>query len=759
MLKLSLIDRLKVFRKMTGTGLLLVLLAGTMPAQQKITISGYIKDARSGETLIQANVYLVETLQGSTTNNSGYYVIPDLAPGRFTLMASYIGYEDFRQAIELMPGENRRIDIEMAPAVIQGRAVTVEASADSSIEKEKPIGVINVQPLFVKEIPSVLESDLFRSIQLLPGIKAASDFSSGLYIRGGSPDQTLILLDRTTVYNPSHFFGFFSTFNADAIKDVRIFKGGYPSEYGGRLGSVIDIYNRDGNRKEFQGRASLGMLASRITLEGPFSGGSWMLALRRSTLEPLLAVLRNNVDDVPDAFYFYDLNGKINYDAGPNDRFNLSFYTGTDNVEFPVAENTEFNLNYGNRTLSANWTHVFSHQLFSNFTVTGSEYFNYPSFLLSGTAFERDNEVVDLSVKGDFQFVPNRKHELKAGFWAGDLTLTVKNRFDDEETLNERIKTQYGAVYLEETFRPTPQWVFKGGLRANYITEGDFLRFEPRFSAEYIYSQQLLYQFAYGRYYQFLTLITNEAFSGFDTWLTTGDGVPPAWGDQFVFGLKTRPFAGYGFDVELYYRTMRELFELDPRISDPAGLDYVDLFRFGDGYAYGAEFFLEKKIGRLFGFVGYTLGTSRRKFPSYNNDDYYPPKHDRIHDINIVANYKLNKLWRFTAVFNYATGQAVTEVQGRYSLQLPTGSITRDPFIVGGLNTGRLPAYHRLDIGFTRNGKFFNIGDYEMKIQVINLYSRRNIWFYSYDYDTNPISREDVQMLPIIPNISFTLDF
>ncbi|MCB0297593.1 MAG: TonB-dependent receptor, partial [Calditrichaeota bacterium] len=357
-----------------------------------------MKDARSGETLIQANVYLVETLQGSTTNNSGYYVIPDLAPGRFTLMASYIGYEDFRQAIELMPGENRRIDIEMAPAVIQGRAVTVEASADSSIEKEKPIGVINVQPLFVKEIPSVLESDLFRSIQLLPGIKAASDFSSGLYIRGGSPDQTLILLDRTTVYNPSHFFGFFSTFNADAIKDVRIFKGGYPSEYGGRLGSVIDIYNRDGNRKEFQGRASLGMLASRITLEGPFSGGSWMLALRRSTLEPLLAVLRNNVDDVPDAFYFYDLNGKINYDAGPNDRFNLSFYTGTDNVEFPVAENTEFNLNYGNRTLSANWTHVFSHQLFSNFTVTGSEYFNYPSFLLSGTAFERDNEVVDLSV-------------------------------------------------------------------------------------------------------------------------------------------------------------------------------------------------------------------------------------------------------------------------------------------------------------------------------------------------------------------------
>ena len=432
--------------------LILLLLVTALPAQKKLFITGYVTDDRSGETLIAANVYIVETLQGATTNNSGYYTITDVLPGTYTLMASYIGYEDFERKVVVEVGKEYRIDVKLKEAVVQGREVLVEATADSSLEKEKPIGVITVKPTFVREMPSVLEADLFRSLQMLPGIKAASDFSSSLYVRGGSPDQTLVLLDRTTVYNPSHFFGFFSTFNTDAIKDVQVFKGGYPAEYGGRLGAVIDIYNKDGNRNEFEGSATLGLLASRILLETPFKKGSAMFALRRSTLEPLLAALRQSIDDIPDAFYFYDMNGKINYDPGPNDRLNLAFYSGIDKVSFPIAENTEFDLRYGNRTLSTNWTHVFSQKLFSNFTLTGSEYFNGANFLLSGTEFERENDVRDLSAKGDFEYIPNGKHEVKAGFWIGDLELKLENYFDGQLTFSEFIKSQYGSVYLQEIF-------------------------------------------------------------------------------------------------------------------------------------------------------------------------------------------------------------------------------------------------------------------------------------------------------------------
>lgn len=719
-------------------------------------ITGYVKDATSGETLIMANVYIDGTQQGTTTNNSGYYTMPDVKPGEYTLVASYIGFLDFRKKITVAPGAALRIDIELSPAVVEGQTVTVEA--EYSFEEEKQVGVLDMQPAQVRDLPAILEADLFRAIQLLPGIKASSDFSSGLYIRGGSQDQTLILLDRTTVYNPSHFFGFFSTFNPDAIKDVRIYKGGYPAEYGGRLGSVIDIFNRDGNRKEFQGRLSVGLLASRLNLEGPIPKGSVMFALRRSTLEPLLAALRNSIDDVPDAFYFYDLNGKINYDPNENNRLNFAFYAGTDNVEFPFAEDAEFNLNYGNRTFSTNWTHVFSKKLFSNFTLTASNYFSYPRFLINSTPFERDNTVSDYSVKGDFEYIPSGKFQFKTGFWAGALELAVRNRFDNEETLNETIDAKYGSAYVENQWKPSERMSVKTGLRGSYIDSGDFYRLEPRISAEYFYRTDMLFQVAYGRYYQYLTLITNEAFTGFDTWLTTDDGVPPAWGDQFVVALKTKPSETYNFDVELYYRNMRELFELDPRVQDPAGLDYNELFRFGKGYAYGAEFFLQKRKGKLNGFLGYTWGTSRRRFPEYNNDLYYPPKFDRIHDVNLVMNYQLSKKWRATVVFNYATGQAYTDVLGSYELNFPTSSNELDPFIVGGLNASRLPAYHRLDIGFTRNGKLFKL-PYELQLQVINLYSRRNIWFYSYDLTENPIVREDVRMLPIIPNISFTIDF
>lgn len=737
--------------------LTLLLLTDIVFAQEKASINGYVRDAANGETLLLVNVILDGTNKGVATNTAGYYSLTNIDPGTWTIRVTYLGFKTYRKEVTLSPGQNLRLDINLEPDELLLGEVVVEDEVYK--EESRNVGVTQIQVNLIKELPAVLEADVFRSIQLMPGVKAASDFSSGLYIRGGGPDQTLILLDRTTVYNPTHFFGFFSTFNPDAIKDIRLFKGGYPATYGGRLGSVLDVYNKDGNRNEFEGTATLGLLASRVAIEGPYSKGSYMFAARRSTIEPLLAALRQNNDNIPSLFYFYDINGKVNFDAGENDRFSLAFYGGQDNVKFPFATDAQFDLLYGNRTASLNWSHIFSNRLFSNFTFTGSRYFSEPFFSFGGTEFDRKNNVYDVSAKADFEYIANSEHTLQAGFWGGDLVLRLEDTFDNTVIFTNRIKTSYLNAYLQDTWRPDESWIVTGGVRANYFSKGDFFRLEPRVSVEKRLENQTRLQLAYGRYTQNLSLITNEAFSGFDIWLTTGPGVAPSYGDQFVAGVKTQPFEGYNLDVEAYYRSMNDLFELDPFLPDVAGLDYSEVFRFGDGYAYGLEVFFNKGFGRLNGFVGYTWGITRRRFPGVNEQKFYPPKYDRTHDANIVANYQLSRKWRTTAVFSYATGQAYTLPNGRTEFDNPFSSPKDNVLTVGRLNASRLPAYHRLDIGFTRSGKFFNFGSSELQLQLINVYSRRNVWFYTYDFEANPVKVESVNLLPILPTVSYTVKF
>lgn len=736
-------------------------------AQQNVSVSGYVSDTTSGETLLSANVALLELNRGSATNTLGYFSIPNIQPGTYTIACSYIGYDLFTQEITLKAGENLRFDIQLVPNVFEGEEIIVESEAD--LQELKSIGTAQVKTELIKALPAIFEADVFRSIQYLPGVKSASDFSSGLYIRGGSPDQTLIMLDQTTVYNPSHFFGFFSTFNPDAIKDVRLYKGGYPAEYGGRLGSVLSVYNKDGNRNNYEGTITLGMLASRAAIEGPIKNGSFMLASRRSTLEPLLSALRQNNDNIPSLFYFYDFNGKINYDASLNDKFHLAFYSGADKVRFPFADDAEFTLNYGNQTVSANWTHIFNENIFSNFILTGSRYFNFPEFEFGGTPFERDNNIYDFSLKSDIEYLPNEKHQISTGFWSGMFTLRLQDRFDNQDSFSTRIHARYTSSYIQDTWRPTDKWKVIGGLRTSYFSDGQYLRLEPRASLEYYATNRLTLQAAYGRYNQFFTLITNEAFSGFDLWLTSDDGVNPAYGDQFVIGAKTVPFEDYGFDIELYYRTMENLFELDPFLPDAAGLSYSELFRIGEGYAYGTEMMFEKRVGRLNGYIGYTFGYTSRKWPGFNNPieepdgtgRFYPPKYDRKNDVKIILNYDLNKKWTFTGAWVYATGQAYTEPTGRYAMydEPYSGVLRNDLLSVEKVNAARLPAYHRMDISFARTGTFFGVGNTELQIQIINAYNRRNVWFTQFDFDKNPVKQSDVTLLPILPAISYTLSF
>lgn len=735
--------------------------------QQAATVSGFVTDDETGETLLLANVIVLPSGPGGATNLSGYYAIADLAPGTYTVRCSYIGFVTRDTEITLLPGENRRLDIALAPenVVVDEILITAEALVE---EEARNVGVSRMTVATIKELPAIFEADVFRSLQLLPGITSASDYSSGLYIRGGNPGQTLILLDRTSVYNPTHVFGFFSTFNPDAIKDVQIFKGGFPASYGGRIGSVLDIYNKDGNRREFQAGLTLGVLASRAYAEGPYSKGSWMVAVRRSTLEPLLAIL-DDVNAVPDAFSFADVNSKVNLDATPNDRLSFSFYLGQDNLRLSFLEDSELRLRYGNRTASANWTHLFSETLFSTFTLTTSRYQSKPRVRFGGTEFGQDNRVYDSSLKGDFEYYPNDRHLLEGGFWAGYIVLPLRSIFDGETGIEWRNRSAYASAYVQDRFELGALWTIQGGLRATFFANGRHTRLSPRLSAEFRPGQRVRLQTSLGRYYQFQTLITNESFAGFDIWLTSGPGVRPAYGDQFIMGAKLRLGEAYTLDTEAYYRTMRELFELDPFLPEPAGLEYAELFTIGRGAAKGVELKIEKMRGRLSGFAAATLGNTWRRFPILNldldgNPQQYSPKYDRLVDINAVANYDLGRSWQLTGVLSFATGQAHTEPQAQYRLvttELLTGNRTTDVLLSPGLNEARLPPYHRLDLGARKSGRFFGFADYDLQLQVINVYARRNTWFILHEFeDDNTVTRNDVPQIPIpLPNVSLSLQF
>ena len=740
--------------------LLLGMLVTSSSQAQDASISGFVRDADTGETLLLANVRIKDTLIGAATNTSGYYTLTGLDAGDYIVQFSYIGYETLELEISLAAGESVRRDVDLAPQQFEVDEVVVTAEADTE-EEQRRLGVSKMPTATIRQLPTILEPDVFRSLQLLPGVKSASDFSSGLYIRGGSPDQTLILLDRTTVYNPTHFFGLFSTFNPDAIKDVRLYKGAYSASYGGRIGSVVDIYNKDGNRNSTHGSLSLGLLASRAMIEGPHRKGSWMLAVRRSTVEPILAAVRNSdANGIPDKFYFIDTNGKLNLDLGQDDKVSLSFYTGQDVVVIPIVQDVDASLRYGNRTLSANWTHLFSDRLYSNFTLTGSHYFSNPSFDFASTHSEQDNQVRDYSVKGDFEYIPDSRHTLKAGFWGGQFRFDLVNEFDSEEVFTLKTRSVYGNAFGEYTFRPTADWTLTSGVRTAYFSDGDYLRIEPRFSAERRISDRVYAQVGMGRYHQFLTLVTNEAFSGLDVWLASADNVEPAYGDQLVGGLKYQADSGFKVEWEAYYRTMRDLFSLNPFLPDVAGLEYEEMFHFGEGYAWGSEIFVEGRLGPFSGFAGYTFGVTRRKFPVINESTYYPPKYDRTHDLKMTGTMQLTKKWDFTAVFSYATGQAYTQPASQYRLTHSPFEVVSTEVLVSPFNQARLPAYHRLDVGFSRTGSLFG-AESELQLQVINAYKRRNIWFNFYTFESDgTVKTDEIPMIPWpIPNLSFTLRF
>lgn len=735
-----------------------VLLAGPAHAQAPATLQGTVRNAVTGDGLPLANVVVAGTDRGVSTDSTGFFRFTAVPPGEYTVVVTYVGYRPVREDITLEAGATRTLRIVLEPRDVEVSEVTVTGER----QRETDLGVSKISTADIKELPAVLEPDVFRALQLLPGVKASSDFSSGLYIRGGSPDQTLILLDRAPVYNPTHVFGFFSTFNPSAIDDVVLYKGGFPAEYGGRLGSVVDIESRSGSAEDVRGGVSLGLLASRADIEGPYAHGTWSFSARRSTIEPVLAGLNSaGVDDLPSGFYFYDVNGTLTADLSPDDRLALRVYAGRDQLSYPFLDDIRFDVAYGNRVASATWTHLASDRLVGAVTASVSHYFSDPVAEISGTRLIREGNVWDLAAQAEITWEATPEHTVEAGGQVGQFRTRLENSFDGERGYSPDRHPFYGAAYVQDTFRPTGRWTLTGGLRVNHYSTGSNWRVAPRLTVEHRLAPEVRLQASYGRYHQYLTLVSSELFSAFDFWLTTGDRVPPAYGDQWVTGVKTQPFENLRIDAELYYRTMRDLFELDRRISDYSGLPYAETMLTGEGYAYGAELKIERPEGRLNGFLGYTLGRTERRFENFEDFAFYPPRFDRTHDLTAVLNYDLSSSWRATAVFSYATGQAYTEPSGQYKLfDAPYTNGTVEVFVAD-FNRARLPAYHRLDLGVRKAGSFFGIGRYEVQMQLVNAYGQRNIWFYLFQTeDDSTITRQAVPQIPVpLPNLALTLNF
>ena len=728
---------------------------------QAATLSGFIADQSNGESLPYATVVLKgpDRPIGALSNVDGYYAIQGVpADTPYVLTISYIGYISFQDTLSFRVGETRRLDVQLKPAPIAVQEIVVQAKREEEEQRIQP-GFVEVETAKIREMPSIGETDILRSLHLLPGIQAASDISSGLYIRGGGPDQTLILLDQMPLYNPSHAFGFFSTFNPDAIRDMSLHKGAYPAKYGGRLGSVLDVHNKDGNRKGFDASGGISLIAARLTLEGPTPKGSWMVSGRRTYIDPLLSFIRDEDTDVP-AYYFYDLNAKLNQDFSENDKVQISGYFGRDNLTFDIEEDAFFGIRWGNTAFLGKWTHVFSPALFGNFVVASSHYASKTELNILDTRILFANSIRDFTVKGDLDWFAARDHSISGGFLATHYNFEFNQEFNQDDQLNLREKPNLLSLYVQDHYQPGSSTDIRLGMRGNYFSEGNRLQIEPRLSMSY-QTGNVRYKAAGGSFHQYLQLVTTELFSGGDFWVPLDETVHPGQSWQGVIGVEWEPSGRHQATVEAYYTDMANLVVLDNRVavdSDATTTEEVFVSG-GTGYATGIEVFLQRRTGRLTGWIGYTLGWTRRTFPELNQGKTFPPKYDRRHDVSFVTNYRLGR-WSFGANYVYGTGQAFTPASARYTLRSPPVLPHRDGAAAVGLvlpsdrNSARLLPYQRLDLSVKMRFRAFKVNG-EFYVQVFNAFNRRNEWFVIFDGSDPDV----IKMLPIVPTLGINFNF
>jgi hypothetical protein len=729
------------------------------------TVRGVTRDAESGQALGFVTVQVFgrsaagdDVARGLMTLADGSYSFASISPGRYTIRFARVGYTMREDSLLVADDREYTLDVALSVAPIQVEGVAVEADRLKR-ERDEQTGFVSVEADRLASLPGIAEGDPIRVLELIPGVQTASDFSSALYVRGGGPDQTLVLLDRTTVYNPTHAFGFFSTFNADAIGDVSLYKGAYPAEHGGRLGAVLDVRTREALARRIGGKAGISTIASRVALEGPAGRGSWAAGGRRTHLEPMLELIRDEDTEVPD-YYFYDVNGKLAVPTGGG-RIEVSLYTGHDDLDFLLDEDTFLNLDWGNTVASGAFVRALGEGLIATARLSYSDYASHSTATAFTTPASFENGIRDYTAAGEVAWVAGPRHTLTAGLQASRYEAAFSQVFNAETLFDYRRESFETALFAEDRWTPWAETVADAGLRVRYLDDGGRWLFEPRLALAQRLAENLRAKLGGGIYHQYLQLVATEAISAADFYvpIDASTDVGRSW--QVTGGVDWRWSPAWLASVEGYYTGLSNLVLLDNSTTvdgDVAVAD--DLFYLdGTGYATGVELFLRRDRGPLTGWVGYTLGWTRRTFPEVNEGDEFPPKYDRRHDVSAALEYARGP-WRFTGAFVYATGQAFTPVDGRYSLRDPTTGVIPDDIelLYADKNSARLLPYNRLDVGVARDFSFFGARA-EWLVEVFNLYSRRNEWFVQYQRDGSIVDVDVAKMLPIIPSIGVNVWF
>lgn len=733
------------------------------------TISGFLRDAKNGEALAEGSIFLEGTTYGATANIHGYYAVTGLAPDTYKLKATYVGYETFEKEIKINSKyQSIKLDINLNPdaLILDTTIYEVEEDTPEEVVKDFRISKLKVNPRKIKTSATFFQPDLFRTLQAMPGVASTSDYSAGLYVRGGNDDHNLILYDDITVYNPSHMFGLFSTFITDALRDTKLIKSAYSAEYGGRLGSVLDVRSLDGNRNEFEGNLSLSILASEAVVSGPVYNGGFLAAFRRTHLDPILKMLEEANDADFPSYYFWEGQGQVYQDIGDDDRIIFSTYMGTDEMNY---EDVEFDLIWGNRTYSTRWRHIFSPKLFSTFRVAYSHFFIESDF--SGN-FKNENKVEDYSAKGTFEYFASNDMTYKFGGEVQHFSTKFESKNDDITTMDIESKSQIGSVFGEVSKTWLSVFTLKPGLRLSYnddLSDDYKVTVSPRLSMKYMLRENHALTLSGGRYYQSLFTVQEEnaPLTIVNQWFNVDDTVDPGISDNFVLGWETTQKLfdeDYTFSIEGYYKNMKNLQTWDE--TRATGDDVIenmriaDYFISGDAEAYGVEFYLKKNYGKLNGNISYTYGQVEKTAEFNGIKKTFPAYWDVNHSLKSSLSYNFSKKFSLGSTFTYTSGLPYSEVIGFQTIVLENGDeVVRE--IHGERNGKRYPDYIRLDL--SANYKWFFSGNQELllNLSVLNALNRENVQGYTYEVDdsNNMMKKETVPQLPILPSIRLSYSF
>ena len=742
---------------------------------QNYTLSGYIKDAKSGEAVIGASIFMTNTKSGTSANNYGFYSITFKSSDTLGVVFSSLGYQP--QIKKLSGRQSQTLNIDLLENSSNLQEVVVKASRNDDNVQKTQMGVIDVPMKLANSLPVVLgERDIMKIIQLLPGVQAGNEGTTGFYVRGGNSDQNLVQLDEATVYNPNHLFGLFSTFNSNALNRVTLIKGGFPAQYGGRLSSVLDITMKEGNNKKVTVQGGIGLISSNITIEGPIKKekGSFIISGRRTYVDLLAKPFVKGI-----GYTFYDLNAKINYQITPKDKVFLSGFYGNDNANYTGASSLNYGINFGNSTATLRWNHLFNQKLFANTSFILNNYHLGLSTIQSGYVAQLYSSIKDINAKTDFEYYPNQNHNIRFGvnfsthtFAPFSASIKIPNsgkipKFNPD-SLAIKTHTNELAFYFNDEIKISPNFSLNVGLRVPYFYTKDisYKYLEPRISTKINLNQETSLKLSYTVMNQFLHLIPNSTASlPTDIWIPASKTTAPQQSKQISLGIfKNFKENTYKTSLEVYYKDMKNqaLFKEGTLLTEVSVIE--NNLTFGKGYSYGAELFIEKNSGKFNGWLAYTLSWTNQTFKDLNFGKEFPFAYDRRHNLSLVGNYDLSKHWMISGAFVFNTGRPYTLPVGRVDVG-NGGTLYNGTYAdYTERNNYRLNNFHRLDVSaiYKKTRQMFHKSyESEWVFSVYNLYSRRNPYFVY--LSTNEVTKlpvaTQVSLLPAVPSVSYNFKF